>query len=68
MERDQFWVVGGHYTSTRFHTFRDGALEAYGPFETRDDAQREWRRLSQEHSPKADMKFSICSETVRMPA
>ena len=28
MERDQFWVVGGHYTSTRFHTFRDGALEA----------------------------------------
>ncbi len=68
METERFWVLGGHYTSTRFHTVRQGELETYGPFETRELAQREWRRLSQENSPRANMKFSICSETLRLPA
>ena len=68
METERFWVLGGHYTSTRFHTVREGAMETYGPFETRDDAKAEWKRLSQEHSPRGDMKFSICSETLRLPA
>ncbi|MBE7218278.1 MAG: hypothetical protein INR64_07390, partial [Caulobacteraceae bacterium] len=65
MDVERFWVLGGHYTSTRLHTVRDGELQAHGPFETRDLAQREWKRLSQEHSPMAGMKFSICAETVR---
>ncbi len=68
MDTERFWVLGGNYTSTRLHTVRDGELEAHGPFETRELAQNAWKRLSQEHSPKASMKFSICAETVRMPA
>jgi hypothetical protein len=68
METERFWVLGGRYTSTRFHTVRDGELQAIGPFDTRDDARAEWRRLNQEHSPRGDMRFSILSETLRLPA
>ena len=68
MDTERFWVLGGRYTSTRFHTVRQGEMETYGPFDSREDARAEWKRLSQEHSPRGDMKFSICSEHLRLPA
>lgn len=68
MNEERSWVLGGEYTSTRLHTVRTGELRATGPFETREAAQREWRRLSTETSPVATMKYSICAETVRRPA
>jgi len=41
----QYWVVGGKYETTDFQTIAAGGQEErYGPFESIDDAQREWQR------------------------
>lgn len=41
-----YYVIGGVYTGTDFKEFKDGKGEEYGPFETYQEAEDNWRRYS----------------------
>lgn len=44
---DKYWVVGGLYVNSDFKVLADGAkLEEYGPFDTHNEAEDEWRSQS----------------------
>jgi hypothetical protein len=61
--RKQYWVVGGKYESTAFNTFAPGAQEErYGPFETFDDAQREWQRHAWQTVDNCLFRYRIVEE------
>lgn len=40
----QYWVVGGEYTDTRFHHTVGGAETWIGPFDTYEAAMTEWSK------------------------
>ena len=63
---ERFWVLGGDYDCTGFKSLKQ-TPEVRGPFDNRDEAQAEWRRLSAEHSSRATARFSICSEKIALP-
>lgn len=57
---DQYWVIGGVYTDTNFHELADGGEERkFGPFETYEDAQREWKAQSMAAIDDAYARFRI---------
>lgn len=62
MQKSRFWVVGGEYTSTDFETLIQGTERVVGPFETRNEAERTWRTLSEDHRPQAQVRFTIAHE------
>jgi hypothetical protein len=64
---ERYWVLGGDYDCTGFRSMKDGTEQMRGPFDNRDEAQAEWRRLSAEHSSRATTRFSICSEKIALP-
>ena len=40
----EYWVLGGEYTDTRFEALvDDAALESYGPYYDYNDARRDWQ-------------------------
>jgi hypothetical protein len=65
MTKERFWVVGGDYTCMEFKALRDGTSTLIGPFESRDQAAAEWRRLSEESRSKATARYTIASEQVK---
>ena len=62
MQKSRFWVVGGEYTTTDFETLIQGTERVVGPFETRNDAERTWRALSEDFRPQAQVRFTIAHE------
>ena len=62
MQQAQFWVIGGEYTSTEFETLIRGTERLVGPFESKGDAERTWRYLSEDHRPQAQVRFTIAQE------
>ena len=62
MQIARYWVVGGEYTSTEFEKLVDGTERVVGPFESRGDAERTWRNLSEDHRPEAQVRFTIAQE------
>ncbi|MGA0601721.1 DUF4170 domain-containing protein [Caulobacter sp. KR2-114] len=68
MTKERFWVVGGEYACIGFKQLKDGTQQMLGPFETRDEASRAWRRLSAENSSRATARFSIAAEQIALPA
>jgi len=68
MTKQRFWVVGGDYTCMEFKALRDGASTLVGPFEDRDQARAEWRRLSEESRSKATARYTIASEVIQAQA
>lgn len=50
-----FYVVGGEWTDTRFKDIVWGTEEHYGPFETYDEALKEWKRRT------FNQKLDICT-------
>ena len=62
MQTSRYWVVGGEFTSTDFQTLIDGTQRVVGPFESRSDAERTWRHLSENHRPQAQVRFTIAQE------
>ncbi|MBM6593697.1 DUF4170 domain-containing protein [Microvirga pudoricolor] len=62
MQISRFWVVGGEYTSTDFDTLIDGTERVVGPFESRSDAERTWKVMSEDHRPQAQVRFTIAQE------
>jgi len=64
--KERFWVIGGEYECTSFRAVKNGAPMVFGPYETRDQARSEWKRLSSEHSSRATVRFGIASEEIRL--
>ena len=67
MTKERYWVVGGDYTCTGFNCLRDGQAQAIGPFEDRQDAEQEWKRVSDENRSRATARYSITSEQLQLP-
>lgn len=68
MTKERFWVVGGEFACVGFKQIKDGAQQMLGPFETRDEASRAWRRVSEENRSRATTRFSIAVEQIALPA
>jgi hypothetical protein len=64
MTKERFWVVGGDYTCMEFKSLRDGTSTLIGPFDDRDDAKAEWKRLSEQNRSKATARYTIASDGV----
>ncbi len=62
MNKSRFWVVGGEYTSCDCETIVQGTERVVGPFDSRTDAERTWRVLSEDHRPQAQVRFTIAQE------
>ncbi|MFT0891196.1 hypothetical protein [Pseudochelatococcus sp. G4_1912] len=62
MEHSRYWIVGGEYSDTDFQNIIPGTEQISGPFNSRDDVEEEWRRISERHRSQALMRFSIASE------
>lgn len=62
MMKPRFWVVGGEYTSCDCETIVHGTERVVGPFESRSDAERTWRTLSEDFRPQAQVRFTIAQE------
>ena len=62
MHKSRFWVVGGEYTSCDCETIVQGTERVVGPFESRIEAERTWRSLSEDLRPQAQVRFTIVQE------
>jgi hypothetical protein len=62
MHKSRFWVVGGEYTSCDCETIVQGTERVVGTFESRIEAERTWRNLSEDHRPQAQVRFTIAQE------
>jgi hypothetical protein len=67
MTTERFWVVGGEYSSTTFHSFKSGRPDVFGPFKTREDARAAWKDLSEKTRSCATAKYAITSEQLNLP-
>ena len=68
MTSQRYWVIGGDYSCMGFKALKDtNAATLAGPFETKNDAQSEWKRLSGEQSSRATSRFSIAVEQIVLP-
>ena len=66
-ETERYWVVGGEYSSTTFHSLKSGQPDVFGPFKTRDEARATWKRLSDETRSCATAKYAITAEKLALP-
>ncbi len=64
---ERFWVVGGEYSSTTFHSLKNGRPDVYGPYKTREEAREAWKRISDETRSCATAKYAITSEKLALP-
>ena len=56
----QYWVVGGEYTDTSFRRMVEGAAEKrVGPFESYDEARKQWAGLSMAQVDNALVRYRI---------
>lgn len=67
MTTERFWVVGGEYSSTTFHSLKSGQPDVFGPFKTREEARAAWKRLSEETRSCATAKYAITAEKLELP-
>jgi hypothetical protein len=65
MSKSRFWVVGGQFRSLEFEEIVDGTECLFGPFDTRDDAERRWREVSEENRWRCNVRFTIVQEGAR---
>ena len=67
MNTERYWVVGGEYSSTTFHTLKKGHPDVLGPFKTRDEARAAWKQISETTRSCATAKYSITAEQLTLP-
>jgi hypothetical protein len=67
MTKERFWVVGGEYSCLDFKTLKHGAPQVMGPYETRDEARAEWKRISEKTRASATARFAIATEHLTLP-
>jgi len=66
-ETERYWVVGGEYSSTTFHSLKSGRPDVFGPFKTREEARAQWKRLSEQTRSCATAKYAITAEKLALP-
>ena len=55
-----YWVVGGIYKDTSFTELGKGNnLERYGPYNTYDEAKKEWDRISWKNVDSCNTRYVI---------
>lgn len=55
-----YWVIGGEYKDTSFNEMKDGKeLEKRGPFESYDEAKKEWDKISWEKVDFCNVRYII---------
>jgi len=62
MSSPRFWVVGGEYRSLSFDEIVEGTQRLLGPFAARDEAERTWRDVSEQHRSRCAVRFTIAQE------
>jgi hypothetical protein len=65
---DRFWIIGGEFQSLGFDEIVHGTEQLIGPFESRDEAERTWRDVSEEHRARCTVRFPIEQENARAAA
>jgi hypothetical protein len=59
-DRSLFWVVGGRYTDTTFSKIEGGGSEEMiGPFDSFEDARKEWQRKSWAQVDQCNVRYRI---------
>jgi hypothetical protein len=66
MTKERYWVVGGDYSCMGFKALKDGG-QMFGPFDTRDEAQAAWKRVSDETKSRATARYAIAAEHLSLP-
>lgn len=56
-EKGRYWVVGGRHVDMTFQ--HRSCPEMIGPFDTLDDAETVWRRISAAYAHWARVRFTI---------
>jgi hypothetical protein len=64
----RFWIIGGEFQSLGFDEIVHGTERLIGPFGTRDEAERTWRDVSEEHRARFTVRFTIVQENARAAA
>tara|TARA_X000000368_G_scaffold181770_1_gene143519 strand:+ start:54 stop:239 length:186 start_codon:yes stop_codon:yes gene_type:complete len=55
-----YWVVGGVFKDTKFKDLIDGeSLQKIGPFESYEDAKKEWNRVSWQNVDSCNIRYII---------
>ncbi len=55
-----YWVVGGTYKDTSFKELeKNNELERYGPYNTYDEAKKEWDRISWKNVDICNTRYVI---------
>jgi hypothetical protein len=62
MSSSRFWVVGGEYRSLNFDEIVEGTQRLLGPFTLRNEAERTWRDISEQHRGRCTVRFTIAQE------
>ena len=62
MQIQRFWVVGGEFRSMLFDQVVAGTEQVLGPFIDQNEAEQEWRRISEQHRHRCAVRFSIVRE------
>lgn len=57
-----FWVIGGKYADTDFNECLNGAEKRIGPFESYEDAKKEWAAQAWQTIDDATARFRIEEE------
>ena len=70
MSKQEFWVVGGRYSNTRFTELEEGTRAVEGPFASYEDAESVWKKTTQAHRTDACARFTIvaCAPNPRRKA
>jgi hypothetical protein len=62
MSNPRFWVVGGEYRSLDFDEIIEGTQRLLGPYAARDEAERNWREISERNRSRCTVRFTIVQE------
>ena len=62
MQTQRFWVIGGEFRSMHFDQVVAGTEQLLGPFLDQDEAEQEWRKISEQHRHRCVVRFSIVRE------
>ncbi len=68
--KQEFWVVGGQYSDTRFTDLIKGTQSVDGPFSSYEQAESAWKTTTQQHRSDACARFTIvaCAPNPRRKA
>jgi hypothetical protein len=64
---NRFWVLGGEYKSLGFEELVGGTEKMVGPVAARNEAERAWREMSEQHRSQCNVRFTIVEDRALAP-